>query len=154
MSTAQVDTSKAGISDPNSVQVLSRRTLRSDGGFLVIAGSAALLADLAGHFFGVGPMAEMFGSPYTIGGFEAHGLAAILGVLLLHAANLADRRPWHALGLSVHLLFGTANVMFWLSFVQLDVLMVGVVTTAMHVVFSCAQAVCLWLGTRAKGAPR
>ena len=124
--------------------------MRLDGGFLAIAGSLGLLADTTGHFFGVGPMAEMFGSPYTIGGFEAHGLAVILGVLLLRAAKVADRRSWHALGLSVHLLLGTPNLMFWSSFLQLDVLMIGVVTTALHIIFVGAQAACLWRGSRAK----
>jgi hypothetical protein len=141
---------KAAIPDRKPVQGFSRWTLRLDGSFLAIAGSAALLADTTGHFFGVGPMAEMFGSPHSIGGFEAHGLAIILGVLLFRAAKLADRRSWHALGLSVHLLLGTANILFWSSFLQLDVLMIGVVTTALHIVFICAQAVCLWRGTRAK----
>src|SRR3712207_9561753 len=124
--------------------------IATHGGFLAIAGSLGLLADVMGHFFGVGPMAEMFGSPHTIGGFEAHGLAFILGVLLLRAAKLADRRSWHALGLSVHLLLGVANLMFWSSFLQLDVLMIGVVTTALHIIFVGAQAACLWRGSRAK----
>ena len=137
-------TSKALILDPKSVHGLSRWTLRLDGGSLAVAGSFALLADITGHFFGVGPMAEMFGSPYTIGGFEAHGLAVILGVLLLRAAKLADRRSWHAVGLSVHLLLGTANLMFWSSFLRLDVLMIGVVTTVLHIIFIGAQAACLW----------
>ena len=154
MVTTLAHKTKRAISDPNPVRGLSRWTLRLDGAFLVIAGSAALLADTTGHFFGVGPMAEMFGSPHTVGGFEAHGLAVILGVLLFRAAELADRRLWHTLGLSVHLLLGTANLMFWSSFVQLDVLMVGVVTTAMHIVFGCVQAACLWLGPRPKEAPR
>ncbi len=57
------DTNKALIFDPKSVNGLSRWILRLDGGFLAIAGSLALLADIMGHFFGVGPMAEMFGSP-------------------------------------------------------------------------------------------
>ncbi len=145
------DTSKALILDPKSVHGLSRWTLRLDGGFLAIAGSFGLLADSSmGHFFGVGPMADMFGSPYTIGGFEAHGLAVILGILLLRAAKLADRRSWHALGLSVHLLWGTANLMFWSSFLQLDVLMIGVVITALHIIFVGAQGACLWRGSRAK----
>jgi predicted membrane-bound mannosyltransferase len=89
-------------------------------------------------------MADMFGSPHTIGGFEAHGLAVILGVLLLRAAKQADRRSWHALGLSVHLLLGAANLVFWSSFLRLDVLMIGVVTTALHIIFIGAQAACLW----------
>ena len=144
------DTSKALILNSKSVHGLSGWTLRLDGGFLAIAGSLGLLADTTGHFFGVGPMAEMFGSPYTFGGLEAHGLAVILGVLLLRAAKVADRRSWHALGLSVHLLLGTANLMFWSSFLQLDVLMIGVVTTALHIIFVGAQAACLWRGSRAK----
>lgn len=41
-----------------SVHALSRWTLRLDGGFLVIAGGAGMLADTIGHFFGVGPMAD------------------------------------------------------------------------------------------------
>ncbi len=118
--------------------------IATHGGFLAIAGSLGLLADTTGHFFGVGPMAEMFGSPYTIGGFEAHDLAIILGVLLFRAAKLADRRSWHALGLSVHLLLGAANLVFWSSFLRLDVLMIGVVTTALHIIFIGAQAACLW----------
>jgi hypothetical protein len=143
------DMSKALILNPRSAHGLSRWILRLDGGFLAIAGSLALLADIMGHFFGVGPMAEMFGSPYTIGGFEAHGLAIILGVLLLRAAKVGDRRSWRALGLSVHLLLGTANLVFWSSFLQLDVFMIGVVTTALHNIFVGAQAACLWRGSRA-----
>src|SRR3712207_4201410 len=137
-------------STESSVHGFSRWTLRLDGGFLAVAGGFGLLADTTGYFFGVGPMAEMFGSPYTIGGFEAHGLAVILGILLLRAAKVADRRSWHALGLSVHLLLGTANLMFWSSFLELDVLMIGVVTTALHIIFVGAQAACLWRGSRAK----
>ena len=119
-------------------------TLRLDGSFLAIAGCAALLADILGHFFGIGPMAKMLDSPYTIGGFEAHGLAVIIAVLFFRAAKLADRRLWHALGLSVHLLLGAANIIFWSSFLRLDVLMVGIVTTGLHIIFVSAQGVCLW----------
>jgi len=129
---------------PKSAHALSRWILRLDGGFLAIAGIGGLLADIMGHFFGVGPMAQMLDSPHTIGGFEAHGLAVILGVLLFRAAKLADRRLWHAVGLSVHLLLGTANIMFWSSFLQLNVVMVGIVTTALHIIFVAAQALCLW----------
>ncbi|HKR61961.1 MAG TPA: hypothetical protein VJS64_19900 [Pyrinomonadaceae bacterium] len=128
---------------PKPLHALSGWTLRLDGGFLVIAGTAALLADTAGHFFGVGPLAMTMNSPYTIGSFEAHGLAVILGFLLLHAVKLIDRQLWHALGLSIHLLLGTANLLFWSSFLQLDVLIVGIVTTALHFIFVGAQAVCL-----------
>ena len=129
------DTSKALILNSKSVHGLSGWTLRLDGGFLAIAGSLGLLADTTGHFFGVGPMAEMFGSPYTIGGFEAHGLAVILGFLLLRAAKVAQRRWWHALRLSGQLLLGAADVMFWQSSLHLDVLIIDVLSTAFHIMF-------------------
>ena len=128
--------------------LLGRWTLRIDGIFLVVAGSAALLTETIGHFLGVGPMAETLGSPYTIGGFEAHGLAIIIGVLLIRAAALASRRVWHGLGLSVHLLLGSANLLFWSSFLKQDLLAVGIVTTALHMIFVVAQAKCL---RRARG---
>jgi hypothetical protein len=74
---------------------LSRWTLRLDGIFLALAGSAAMLTETLGHFLGVGPLARMLASPYTIGGFEAHGLAIIISVLLIRASALTDRRLWH-----------------------------------------------------------
>jgi hypothetical protein len=117
--------------------------LRLDGLFLILAGGTALLTETVGHFFGVGPMAATLGSPYTIGGFEAHGLAIIFAVLMLRAAARADRRLWHAVGLSIHLLLGSANLLFWISFVQQDLVIMGVVTTALHVVFVAVQGTCL-----------
>jgi hypothetical protein len=69
---------------------LSRWTLRLDGSFLALAGSAAMLSETVGHFFGAGPLAASRGSPHTIGGLEAHGLAIIIAVLLLRAAALPD----------------------------------------------------------------
>lgn len=130
---------------PETSLGLSRWTLRLDGIFLALAGSAALLVETVGHFFGVGPLAATRGSPHTIGGFEAHGLAIIIAVVLLCAATVPKRRPWHFLGLGVHLLLGLANILFWTSFVQQDLLAVGVVTTALHLIFVVAHAVCLRL---------
>jgi hypothetical protein len=46
-------------------------------------------------------------------------------------------------------ILGTANLVFWSSFLQLDVFMIGVVTTALHIIFVGAQAACLWRGSRA-----
>jgi hypothetical protein len=98
-------------------QALSRWTLRLDGVFLILAGSCAMVAETIGHFFGVGPLAATHGSPHTIGGFEAHGFAMIIGALLFRAAALVDRRLWHIVGFTTHLFLGAANLLFWSSFV-------------------------------------
>jgi hypothetical protein len=122
---------------------LSRWTLRLDGIFLALAGCSAMVTETVGHFVGVGPMAMQHGSPYTIGSFEAHGLAVIFAVLLLRASTRASRRSWHAVGMTIHLLLGSSNILFWSSFAQMDLVRVGIVTTALHIIFVVAQAACL-----------
>jgi hypothetical protein len=89
-----------------TADTLSRKILQFDGGFLLLAGGAAMIIETVGHFFGVGPLSQTKGSPYTIGSFEAHGLAIIFAVLLIRAASLSERFFWHQIGLVVHLLLG------------------------------------------------
>jgi hypothetical protein len=114
-----------------------------DGGFLLLAGGAAMIVETVGYFLGVGPFAQTKGSPYTIGGFEAHGLAIIFAVLLIHGASLSDRSLWHKVGLAVHMLLGGSNLLYWSSFLQLKVLPIGVITTVLHIVFVIAHWTCL-----------
>jgi hypothetical protein len=127
---------------------LSRWTLRLDAVFVAVAGVAAMIVETVGHFLGVGPMAGRAGSPYTIGSFEAHGLAIIIAFLLLRASALPDRWLWHVVGLSTHLLLGSSNLLFWPSFVQTGQVMTGVVTTALHIIFTVAHAACTRPATR------
>ncbi len=128
---------------------LSRKILQFDGGFLLLAGGAAMIIETVGHFLGVGPFAQTKGSPYTIGGFEAHGLAIIFAVLFLRAATFSDRFLWHRVGLVVHLLLGGSNLLYWSSFVQLNVIPMGVITTVLHIVFVIAHWMCLrWTSRR------
>lgn len=122
---------------------LSSWTLRLDGAFLLLAGSAAMLAEILGHFFGMGPLAAIRGSPHTIGGFEAHGLAVIIGVLLIRSATLSDRKMWHVVGLTTHVFLGASNLLFWSSFIHHGMVGAGVVTTLLHCVWVIAHAACL-----------
>jgi hypothetical protein len=52
-----------------------------------------MVAETVGHFFGGGPLAATHGSPHTIGGFEAHGFAIIIGTLLLRALVSGESIP-------------------------------------------------------------
>jgi len=56
---------------------------------------------------------------------------------------LADRRLWHTVGLVTHALLGSANLVFWPSFVELNLVPVGVVTTVLHLGFVAAHRACL-----------
>jgi hypothetical protein len=120
------------------------RVLLFDGLFLSLVGGVQLMFEVVGHFAGGGPLGRVFAdSPYTLGWFEAHGLALLIGILLLVVARRDGRRFWHGFALAVHLLLGGANVVFWSSFVTFDVVPMGVVATAFHAGFVVANGLCL-----------
>ncbi|HEY5876434.1 MAG TPA: hypothetical protein VIT64_14090 [Ilumatobacteraceae bacterium] len=122
----------------------SRRTLRIDGKFLIVAGTVQLVSELLSHYRSTGLHGDTFAdSAYTIGFVEAHGLAAMIGVALLWAARQPDRRSFHWFAIAAHIFLGAANLIFWNSFVEFDFVAPGVLATVAHVVFIAAQARCL-----------
>lgn len=121
-----------------------RLTMILDGGFLAAAGATQLGMELIGHFLDRGPLAAIFaGSPYTIGWVEAHGLAAILGIGFAAVGGRDDQRFWHRGALAVHVLLGSANLLFWSSFVAFGTVRLGVAATVVHAAFVLVQLVCL-----------
>jgi len=115
--------------------------LRLDALFLFVAGGAGLLLETVAHFFNVGPQRAVFGgqSWATIGFFEAHGLAVIIAVLLFNWSKNPSRGG-HALATAVHVLLGTANVLFWPAMVvPLGQEAVVAFATGLHIVFALVQ---------------
>lgn len=92
------------------------------------------LADLAGHFFGLGPFAMYQGNLDSLAFVEAHGLALIVAILLVVHRNWPTAR-WHWVGAAMHTLLGGCNLIFWPLFAANNSLTLGVVTTAMHIAF-------------------
>ena len=127
-----------------------RWILRANALYLLIASTSGTLADLAGSFLSRGPQGPILAAaPYTAIGFvEAHGLAFILGVLLWRAA---PERSWHLTAAAIHVLLGTANVVFWPIFIAADMLTAGYVTTGLHWLFVVFQ---LRAATADSGVPR
>jgi hypothetical protein len=122
-----------------------------NGAFLALVGGVQSVLELLGHYAGTGPYGHIFAdSPYTLGWFEAHGLAALIGVLFITVASRDGRRFWHVFALAVHVLLGGANLMFWSSFAVFDVVPAGVVATVAHVLLVGAHAVCLVISRGAK----
>jgi hypothetical protein len=106
------------------------------GLFLALAGSVQLILEGVGHFGQLGPYATSFGnSPYTIGFIEAHGLAILVGLLLLRAGRMGPTVQDAWLGMAVALLLGGANLLFWPSFVTFQMIVPGVVATLLHLAF-------------------
>ncbi|RUU02117.1 hypothetical protein EOD23_20350 [Mesorhizobium sp. USDA-HM6] len=116
--------------------------IRINAGFLVLASAGGLATDVAGSFFGRGAEAVLLGDApgAGIGFIEAHGLALIIGVTLWRVAYSCN---WHAVLAAVHMLLGTANLLFWPFFIAADVPVVGYVTTAAHWLFVVAHLAAL-----------
>lgn len=112
--------------------------LRTNAVFLLAASAGGFASDVRGIFFGLGPVARVVAeAPYAgIGFIEAHGLAFILGILMWRAQ---PARGWHLAAVAIHVLLGTANLVFWQLFIAADMLLVGYVTTAMHGLFVVLQ---------------
>jgi hypothetical protein len=112
--------------------------LRANAVYLLIAASSGMLNDIIGIFFARGPVAYVVhhAPDAGIGFIEAHGLAFIIGMLLWRAE---PSRAWHLVGVAVHVLLGTSNLVFWQLFIAADVLMMGYVTTSLHWLFAGLQ---------------
>jgi len=117
---------------------IRRLILRANAAFLLAASAGGMWSDLAGAFRARGHVAPILAAaPHAAIGFvEAHGLAFILGVLLWRAA---PERSWHLTAAAVHVLLGTANLVFWQLFIAADMLAVGYITTTLHWLFVALQ---------------
>jgi hypothetical protein len=112
--------------------------LRANATFLLAASAGGFASDIRGIFLGLGPVASVVAeAPHAgIGFIEAHGLAFILGILMWRAD---PPRTWHLTAAAIHALLGSANLIFWQLFIASDMLMVGYVTTTLHVLFVVLQ---------------
>ena len=123
---------------------LNKTVLKSNAIFLMLVGSLQMVFELISHFMGVGPLADRFlNSPYTLGFFEAHGLAVLIGILLWRSAANPEKF-WHQLAVVVHILLGGANLLFWDSFIKLGFITPGIAATVFHGIFVIMEAYCAW----------
>ena len=123
---------------------LNKTALKLNAIFLMLIGLLQMIFELLSHFLGAGPLADrFFESPYTLGFFEAHGLAVLMGILLWRA-SANPQKFWHQLAVIIHILLGGANLLFWNSFIQLDFVAPGIVATVFHGVFVALEAYCAW----------
>jgi hypothetical protein len=123
---------------PNGTSITGRAgfwIVRANALYIGIAGVAGLIFDIRGVLFGLGPQGLVLAdAPHAAIGFvEAHGLAAILSVVLWRSAAA---RASHVAAFAMDALLGTSNLAFWPLFVFTDALMVGYVTTTLHLTFA------------------
>lgn len=115
---------------------IRNKLLRLDALFIGITGAVQMMMEIAGHFKQTGIYSDIFArSPYTIGFFEAHGLAMLIALLVLTSKGTRNQF-WHRVMLIVHLFLGGANVLFWHSFVVFDLIIPGTIATIFHGCFA------------------
>ena len=70
------------------------------------------------------------------------GVQVVFELLAYYAGAVAARdarRFWHVLAAAVHTLLGTANVLFWDSFVVFGMVPMGIAATVVHFVLVAAH---------------
>jgi len=127
-----------------------QRLMFANGVVLGLFAVPSFFMDIRAIFFGEGPLVTALrGIPSTgIGFLEAHGLAAIFAFWFLYVGLTQPKpaRAWHFTGAAVHTLLGASNIALWHFFIYMDMLALGYVSTAVHIVFAVVQFV---VGARA-----
>ncbi len=115
-----------------------------NGGALAVVGAAQVSLELLSYYAGVGIYGPRFhNSPYVVGWVEAHGLAALIGVSFIAVGAFDGGRRWHVVALCVHLLLGTANLVFWSHFSAFGMVGAGIVATTGHLLLVTAHLIAI-----------
>jgi hypothetical protein len=125
--------------------------LAVNGAALALTGLVQSIFDLSGYFLNKGPLGpSLHGNLDTLAFFEAHGLAVLIGLLLIIHRSTPGAL-WHGIAAATHALLGTANLMFWAAFEQYDLVPMGIVATAMHIFFAATELTAAALRTIDRG---
>ena len=127
-----------------------KNLFRINAGFLILIGGVFTVLDYVGFKTGAGPLGNLLkGNFLAVGALEAHGLALIVGILLLVYAARSVDISWHLVGIAVHVLLGGSNLIFWDHFRQLGIVNQEIIVTAVHFLFVLAHLLS-YLSVRAK----
>ncbi|HXD11129.1 MAG TPA: hypothetical protein VN653_13775 [Anaerolineales bacterium] len=117
-----------------------KNLFRLNAGFLILIGGVFTVLDYVGFKTGAGPLGNLLkGNFLAVGALEAHGLALIIGILLLAYAARSVDVSWHLVGVGVHVLLGGSNLIFWAYFQQLGIVNQEIVVTVIHLLLVVAH---------------
>ena len=110
--------------------------LKLDAWFLIIAGTLAGFADLLSYFKGLGVWGQYFyANPLTVGFFEAHALAIIIGLFFIRTHKTGDFKFNGCIALLTHYVLGTSNLIWFDGFSMVGAETMGIIATIIHFVF-------------------
>jgi hypothetical protein len=132
----------------NALPAWTRYALRVNGAVLTLGGLVttvlALVATATGRSFGTAAMAQVVSSVfYRSGWIESHGLAAVVGAVLLRASFLDERRFFHGVAIATHALLGGTNLLCWQGASAEGMYAVAVGSTALHFILVSVHALAL-----------
>ena len=117
-----------------------KNLFRLNAGFLMLVGGVSSISDYMGFRTGAGPLGNILkGNFLAVGALEAHGLAFIVGLVLLVYALRSMDVSWHWIGAGVHILLGGSNLIFWSYFQEIGIVNQEIVITAIHGLFVLAH---------------
>lgn len=115
---------------------MSNTILKINGLFLMIMGTFGATMDLIGYFAGKGPFGKIcFNNNLTIGQFEAHCLAIILGIIIFLGRRSINPIFFHKAAIGIHFVLFVANLIWFSIFTQTNSLVLGYITTITHFIF-------------------
>jgi len=115
---------------------MKKTILKIDGLFLMIMGTLAGISDLIGYFTGAGPFGTVYyQNSIAIGGFEAHCLAAIAGLVLYTKRKSPDVSFFNQTAMAIHFALGISNIIWFNIFYETGTLPMGYATTIAHFLF-------------------
>jgi hypothetical protein len=112
---------------------MKKTILRIDGIFLMVMGTMAAITDIIGYYSGNGPFGRIyFQNNITIGGFEAHSLAIILGIILFIKSKASDAHFFNKIAVAIHLVLGVSNLVWFDIFFETGSISMGYTSTIAH----------------------
>jgi hypothetical protein len=74
------------------------------------------------------------------------------GFMVVAMARRGPAPGWHGYAALVHLMLGTANLVFWRTFTEFDKVSLGVIATTLHGLFFMLELACLAAASRTTAA--
>ena len=123
-----------------NILAFRKSLFRLNAGFLILMGGVFGVLDYIGFRDGSGPLGDRLKDNFlAVGALEAHGLAFIVGLVLLVYALRTMEASWHFVAAGVHVLLGGSNLIFWSYFQDLGIVNQEIVVTAIHGLFVMAH---------------
>jgi hypothetical protein len=124
---------------------MKKKVLLIDGYFLAVMGTAAGVIDMVGYFTGKGPFGKIYyQNSNTIGGFEAHFLAVIIGIILIGKSKSVETGFFCKMAIAIHLVLGSSNLIWFQVFYDTNTLPMGIITTFTHFALMVFHTLAIW----------